>query len=135
MDRALEELVWERARSHCEYCRIFQEHDAFAFEIDHVIARSHGGPSRASNLALACFLCNSFKGPNLSGIDSESRQIVRRFHPRRHKWVRHFRWHGPFLVGRTAIGRTTIAVLRINLPLRVEHRAALMAIGLFPLSG
>ena len=36
------------------------------------------------------------------------------FNPRRQKWDRHFRWDGPLLVGRTAIGRTTIRVLQIN---------------------
>jgi hypothetical protein len=98
-----------------------QEHDPTAHEIDHVIAVVHGGPTRASNLALACFLCNSYKGPNLAGIDPETKRITRLFHPRRHKWARHFRWNGPLLEGRTPIGRATIAVLKINLPERVAH--------------
>jgi 5-methylcytosine-specific restriction endonuclease McrA len=55
MDRALRERVWRRARSCCEYCRMPQEYDDTTFEIDHVIAGSHGGPTRASNLCLACF--------------------------------------------------------------------------------
>ena len=38
------------------------------------------------------------------------------------------------LVGRTPTGRTTVAVLAINLPLRVTHRAQLIAEGTFPLS-
>ena len=55
MERQLRELVWRRAQSRCEYCRMPQEYDDLPFEIDHVIAESHGGPTRAANLALACF--------------------------------------------------------------------------------
>ena len=72
MARALEKLVWDRAGSCCEYCRMPQEYDDGTFEIDHVIAASHGGVTVASNLCLACFSCNSFKGPNLSGVDKRT---------------------------------------------------------------
>lgn len=109
-----------------------QEFDAIAFQIDHVIAVSHGGPTRAANLALACFNCNSYKGPNLSGVDGKTKRIVALFNPRRHKWARHFRWVGPILVGRTPVGRATVATLRINLDHRVAHRQALIDEGVFP---
>jgi hypothetical protein len=36
------------------------------------------------------------------------------------------------LLGRTAVGRTTIDVLNINYPDRVEHRRLLIAEGVFP---
>jgi hypothetical protein len=52
MDRALRDLVWRRAGNCCEYGRMPQQFDDTAFEIDHVIAGSHGGPTRASNLQL-----------------------------------------------------------------------------------
>jgi hypothetical protein len=109
-----------------------QEYDAIPFEIDHVIAISHAGPTRAENLALACFLDNSYKGPNLAGIDPRTKRIIPLFNPRRQRWARHFRWEGPVLVGRTAAGRATIAVLRINLPHRIAQRAALIAEAVFP---
>jgi hypothetical protein len=109
-----------------------QEFDDIPFEIDHIIAECHGGPTRPGNLALACFHCNSYKGPNLAGIDPNTNQVVRLFSPRRHKWERHFRWDGPALRGRTDVGRATVAVLRINLPHRVAHRAALIGERLFP---
>jgi hypothetical protein len=134
MDRALEELGWQRAQRRCEYCRMSQEWDDLTFEIDHVIAVSHGGPTRSENLCLACFACNSFKGPNLAGIDSTTRKVVPLFNPRRHKWTRHFRWNGAVLVGRTPQGRATIATLRINLDHRVAHRQALIEEGVFPLA-
>ena len=94
MDRALEELVWRRARSRCEYCRTPQAFDEFRHQVDHVIALKHGGPTTAGNLALACFPCNSHKGPNLTGIDPVTKKLTKLFNPRRHKWERHFRWAG-----------------------------------------
>jgi hypothetical protein len=132
MDRALRELVWRRARNCCEYCRMPRQFDDTTFEIDHVIAGSHGGPTRVSNLCLACFACNSFKGPNLSGRDIKTKKTVPLFNPRRHKWHYHFRWDGPRLVGRTAIGRATVATLRINLDHRVAFRQQLIEEGVFP---
>jgi hypothetical protein len=47
-------------------------------------------------------------------------------------WDDHFAWVGPVLTGRTAIGRTTIDVLAMNAPERVELRRLLMLAGLFP---
>lgn len=132
MERALEELVWQRADNACEYCQIPQEFENLTFQIDHVIALSHGGPTQASNLCLACFSCNSFKGPNLSGIDPKTKKIVPLFNPRRHKWSKHFRWTGPILVGRTPAGRATIATLRINLDHRVQARQTLIDESVFP---
>jgi HNH endonuclease len=132
MERALEELIWRRANRCCEYCQMPQEYDDGTFQIDHVIALSHGGPTRPSNLCLACFSCNSFKGPNLAGIDPKTKKVVPLFNPRRHKWHRHFRWEGPELRGRTPAGRATIVTLRINLDHRVDYRQELIDEGFFP---
>src|SRR6516162_8110112 len=126
MDRALEELVWRRALRRCEYCQMPYQYERTTFEIDHVIAASHGGPTRASNLCPACFSRNSFKGTNLAGIDPKTRRVVPLFNPRRHRWQRHFRWAGPVLVGRTPAGRATVATLRINLDHRVAYRQELI---------
>ncbi len=134
MNAALERLVWERAGHRCEYCQVPQSADDLPFHIDHIIARQHGGLTNEANLALACYADNLHKGPNLAGRDPKTGKIVRLFHPRRHQWDRHFRWKGAVLVGRTAIGRATIATLGINLPHRVEFREVLIAEGGFPLS-
>jgi hypothetical protein len=132
MDEALAQLVQERAHGLCEYCRMPEIYDRPGFEIEHIIARQHGGPTAAGNLAWACFTCNKKKGPNLSGIDGVTGRVVPLFHPRRHKWVRHFRWQGALLLARTPTGRATIAVLGINLPLRVRLREELIDEGVFP---
>jgi hypothetical protein len=68
----------------------------------------------------------------LAGIDPKTGKKAWLFNPRRHKWASHFRWKGPVLVGRTPIGRTTVAVLAINLPHRIAQRASLIAEGVFP---
>jgi HNH endonuclease len=132
MDAALVQLVCQRAVDCCEYCQMPRRFDRAPFEIDHTIARKHGGRTVAGNLALACLHDNSHKGPNIAGLDPQTRRLTPLFNPRRHKWARHFRWQGAYLIGRTPIGRVTIAVLNINDPLRVELREGLIAEGLFP---
>jgi hypothetical protein len=132
MDAALMRLVRQRAKHCCEYCRMPQDYDEIPFEIDHIIARKHNGPTTAGNLALSCFHCNSFKGSDIGGLDPNSRNLTPLFNPRRHKWERHFRWQRGYLLGRTPVGRVTVAVLDINDPLRVELREGLIAEGVFP---
>jgi hypothetical protein len=133
MDRALQNLVWERACSQCEYCRMPQQYERFTHEIDHAIAKKHGGLTTAGNLVLACFPCNNNKGPSIAGLDPQTRKLTQLFNPRLHKWERHFRWEGPYLVGKTAIGRVTISVLKINLMNRVRLRQGLIDEGALPL--
>jgi hypothetical protein len=132
MDETLVELVWERAGHRCEYCQLHQDHSWLTFEIDHIIAKKHGGATIGGNLALSRFYCNSFKGANIASRDPKTRKITPLFNPRRRKWNRHFRWKGPILIGRTAIGRTTVFVLNINETDAVATRAALMEAGLLP---
>ena len=132
MERSLQELVWRRAGNRCEYCQVPQSHDRIPFEIDHIVARKHAGKTTPANLALSCAYDNAYKGANIAGIDPRTGRLTKLFHPRRHKWQRHFRWDGPILVGRTPIGRATVAVLVINHPLRVEQRQELIGAGMFP---
>jgi hypothetical protein len=132
MERSLQRLVWQRAGNRCEYCQVPQSRDPLPFEIDHIIAEVHQGRTAASNLCLCCFACNRHKGPNLAGIDPNTRRIVPLFNPRRHKWTRHFRWAGPVLVGRTPNGRATVLVLKINLDHRIGLRRELIEEGIFP---
>jgi hypothetical protein len=106
-----------------------QEYDVLPFQIDHIVSLKHRGSSDAANLALSCYNCNAYKGPNIAGIDSDTDEVTRLFHPRRDQWSEHFLWDGPHLTGRTTIGRTTIDVLSINLPERVELRRTLISIG------
>jgi len=130
MDAALERLVWSRAKQRCEYCRVPQSAYQTPFQIDHVIASKHGGATTSENLALSCFHCNIHKGPNIAGIDPQTGQICRLFHPRRERWADHFRLaRDGLLVGVTEIGLATIAVLSMNAPEAVAVRAFLIAEG------
>jgi hypothetical protein len=132
MKASLKRLVWQRADGTCEYCRMPSVFYRVPFQVDHIIAEQHGGPTTPGNLALGCYHCNLHKGPNIAGRDRTTRQTTRLFHPRRDRWEEHFRWRGARLLGKTAIGRTTIHVLNINHPAYVLVRKALMDAGLFP---
>jgi hypothetical protein len=132
VDKSLIELVWHRAESCCEYCLMPQAYYPAPFQIDHVISRQHDGPTISRNLALSCLHCNSYKGPNIAGRDRRTKQLVPLFNPRRHRWSRHLRWDGATVVGRTAIGRTTVAILNMNGVFLLRLREELIRDGLFP---
>ena len=132
MEDDLRQRVWKRANKRYEYCLVPQEFDSLPFQIDHIIAEKHHGQTVAENLALSCYGDNAYKGPNIAGIDPETGRLTRLFHPRQDEWRIHFAWNGPVVLGLTPVGRTTIDVLRINLPERTEHRRLLIASGVFP---
>jgi hypothetical protein len=58
------------------------------------VPRQHGGNDDPGNLALACHRCNLSKGPNLTGIDPITAEIVRLFDPSRDQWLDHFHLPG-----------------------------------------
>lgn len=124
--------VRERARHRCEYCHLRPEWTRLGFQIDHVIAQKHLGPSEEENLAFACLRCNLRKGPNVAGVDPVSGEIIRLFHPRQDVWSDHFDWHDSWLFGKTALARATIQVLGINDTDAVWLRETLALEGLFP---
>ena len=72
MNSALERLVWQRARSRCEYCRLPQAFSPLPHAVDHIISQQQHGPTVEENLALACFFCNSYKGPNIAALNPQS---------------------------------------------------------------
>src|SRR5512135_536754 len=114
MDRRLQAAVRLRAEGRCEYCHFPEAFARLPFQVDHIIPEKHQGPTTLENLALSCFSCNTCKGPNLAGLDPQTGELTRLFHPRRDRWEGHFRWEGPVLFGLTAVGRVTVQVLRIN---------------------
>lgn len=130
MQAVLADKVRRRAGHRCEYCRLHQRFDDLAFEIEHIVARKHKGPSVLENLALSCVACNRNKGTDLAGIDEVTGKRAWLFNPRKHLWRRHFRWNGPFLIGLTPSGRVTIHVLAINREDRVSYRESLIEEGI-----
>jgi hypothetical protein len=131
MDKALKIEVRPLANERCEYCRLPQAFLLEPFQFDHVIARKHGGPTEVSNVVFCCVHCNQHKGTDLSGIDPDSGQIVRLFHPRQDRWLEHFALRGVSIVGLTPIGRATVAVLKVNAPTLVTVRGVLIMEGVF----
>src|SRR5438046_2461016 len=99
MDVGTRELVRRRAAGFCEYCHLREEDTHPTHHIEHIIPKKHRGTDDPANLALSCERCNHNKGPNLTGIDPVSGEIVHLFHPRRDRWHEHFRWDGTELVG------------------------------------
>ena len=128
MDEATKTLIRTRAQNRCEYCHSHQNDEPFfRFQVEHIIAKQHGGGDEDTNLALACPHCNLHKGPNLAGLDPFDDALTPLFHPRLHRWEEHFAHRGPLIMGQTAVGRTTVRVLNMNDRLRVELRASVQA--------
>lgn len=130
MDQVAKEEIRRRAQERCEYCHLPEAHVVTPFQIEHAIARQHGGQDTPANLCYSCLRCNLHKGPNLSGIDPKTKKLTRLFNPRRHRWARHFQWEGAALIGRTAVGRTTVKVLAMNDSARIALRQELIDQGL-----
>src|SRR5438105_12036183 len=105
------------------WCRLHREHQpSVSLHIEHIIARQHGGDDSPENLAIACLRCNLHKGTNLTGMDPETGEVTRLFHPRLQRWTDHFKLHQGHVVGLTPAGRTTLSLFQMNTPDRVELR-------------
>ena len=121
---AVRRAVWARASSRCEYCRMRQAWEPFhRYHVEHIVARQHHGDDELENLALACNHCNRRKGPNLTGVDPDGSATVPLFHPRTESWADHFKLDAGRIAGVTITGRTTVFLLEMNAPRRVELRS------------
>lgn len=132
MDAATRDFVRRRAGDRCEYCLLRQEQSDLTHHIEHIVAKQHGGSDASDNLALACHRCNLHKGPNLTGLDTETGDIVPLYHPRRDQWAEHFAFRGLLIEGLTPVGRVTVHVLALNDARRLEVRAELLLRGELP---
>jgi hypothetical protein len=104
----------------------------FPHEIDHVISRKHGGTSDPENLALACYLCNRYKGSDVASLHPATCEIVRLYNPRKDQWGIHFRIIGPVVEPLTGIGAATAQLLRLNVTDRVAERQLLQSLNRYP---
>lgn len=109
-----------------------QDDTPFTHLIDHIVAVRHGGRSSEHNLALAWLDCNRHKGADLSALDPLTGAAVPLFHPRHHAWSAHFALEGARVIGLTPTGRATVALLRINDPVRLIEREMLTVVGRYP---
>mgnify|MGYP005846650035 CR=1 FL=1 len=118
----LRRFVRDRANGACKYCLIPERVTLVPHQVDHVIAEKHGGQTDEANLALACTLCNKYKGSDLASIDTVIGEIVRLYQPRGDRWCEHFQLAEGEIVPTTAIGRVTIKLLQLNRPDRILER-------------
>lgn len=131
MEKADQRSVRARAGYRCEYCHFPEAFAELPFHLDHIIGQQHGGETAPDNLAVACCFCNRYKGPNLSGIDPSSGEVVLLFNPRQQLSDDHFVWRGARIFGTTKRGRATIQLLQINRADAVAVRGLLMQVGVF----
>lgn len=127
---SLRRMIFDQADRCCEYCL---QPEIFAFcphEIDHVIAEKHEGLTIAENLALACKLCNTFKGSDIASVDPLTGEITALYNPRMDVWREHFRLEDAVFMPLTAKARTTVRLLQINRSDRVAERQLWIPSGL-----
>src|SRR5437762_3454982 len=128
--------VSQRAAHCCEYCQAPEAIFNFPFEVEHIVAPGHGGTDDESNRALSCRSCNLYKSDHLEAVDPVTGDTFPLYNPRQNRWEEHFRVDptSGILTGLTAIGRATIARLRMNSPTQVAARTQWMRLKLFPSS-
>ena len=104
------------------------------FEFEHIQPVSTGGKTIFDNLCFACPSCNRYKADRQTALIPEKNETVRLFHPQQQVWIEHFNWSdsGTELKGLTAIGRATIAALKMNRPALVRVRAMWVKLGEHP---
>jgi hypothetical protein len=127
-------MAAERAGDRCEYCRAPEQVFNFSFEVEHIIPRSAGGSSDTENIALACESCNLHKSNTIEGWDEIEGCSVPLFHPRQDRWELQFRYDSELgrIVGLTAVGRVTVACLKMNSDFQIRARRHWVRLNLYP---
>jgi hypothetical protein len=131
---AVRARVRKAAGDRCGYCRSRQEYVFAPLEIEHIVPVSYGGSDEEDNLWLACRMCNSYKGAQVTAIDPSTGERQPLFNPRTQTWADHFRWGegGTTIEGVTPCGRATVLALQLNNLLAVTVRRAWVQAGWHP---
>ncbi len=131
---ALRREVASRFHFRCAYCQSQEDIPGIRFTVDHIIPEMFSGKSELSNLCLACWDCKLAKGQRIAAIDPATNELVPLYHPHRQQWHDHFAWQdkGVFIVGQTASGRATVAVLNLNRAVLVRARRRWVEVGWHP---
>jgi len=132
--RALYQLVAERARHRCEYCRAPEAILNLAFEVEHIVPGSRGGADDESNCALSCRSCNLYKSNQLDGQNEITASTFRLFHPRHDRSDDHFRVDTASgrIIGLTSVARATVSALQMNRENQLAARIQWIRIGIYP---
>jgi hypothetical protein len=131
---SLYDLVAGDADYQCGYCRAPQPVLPYRLEVEHLLPTSLGGTDEHENLWLSCHKCNKLRSNHLEALDPLTQVLVRIFNPRHHTWSDHFAWAngGLQIVGKTATGRATVALLGLNDSFHQAARSVWILAGLFP---
>ena len=126
--------VEKRAGKLCEYCRSPLEFSPDPFSVEHIFPTSKGGTDDLKNLALACQGCNGYKSTKTEAFDVISQTTAPFYNPRKDTWSGHFAWSEDFteIIGKTAKGRVTIKVLKLNRQRIINLRRILVLAGEHP---
>jgi hypothetical protein len=70
----------------------------------------------------------------MTAVDPDSGEVVPLYNPRQQRWSDHFAWDSTYslVIGLTAVGRATVAALRLNRQGVVNLRRLLVPIGEHP---
>jgi hypothetical protein len=129
--QSMRAAVSARDRDQCRYCGLAQFGHGAAFHVDHILPRSRGGTTELANLALQCPNCSLHKANRVDAVDGETGTRVPLFHPLRQTWREHFSLtEDGMIAARTAVGRATVAALRMNDPIPRVARACQLMLGL-----
>ena len=121
---SLQRRVRLRDANRCEYRGIAQAGQEATLPIDHVHPRRDGGPTTLDNLALSCVSCSFRRGARTEARNPHTQEIASVFNPHVHRWEDHFELAESFLIiGKTAVGRGSSELLRMNRPVAVETRS------------
>lgn len=131
---ALRSIVAEQSRYRCSYCLTTEAITGALFTVDHIIPESMGGATILDNLCLACWGCNLIKGDRILGVDPQTGETFRLFHPNKQIWTQHFAWQttGLLVVGLTPTGRATVNTLKLNRPSLITARRLWIKAGWHP---
>ena len=112
----LKEKVRISARYRCGYCLFSEVYSPTIFQIDHIIPLSKGGTNEEENLWLLCETCNRAKSDKTEVSDPQTKTTAPIFNPRTQIWNEHFQWSDDYsqIIGKTPIGRGTVADLNLN---------------------
>lgn len=130
----LKEKIRIQAKNRCGYCLTPQEIYPLPLEIEHILCQAAGGSDEEENLWLACRACNGYKHTKTEAVDELSGETVPLFNPRTQNWGEHFEFSSnkTEIIGKTPVGRATVAALRINNDLSVAIRKRWVEIGWYP---
>lgn len=130
----LQRQIRGRFSNCCAYCQTAESLIVTTFEIEHIIPRSLGGSTTFENLCLSCPSCNRYKSSRQTAIDPLSQELVPLFHPQQQTWLGEFNWgeDSTEIIGITAIGRATIAALKMNRPELIRVRRMWVKMGEHP---